>query len=225
MCLTMRSLMMLVPMLIAQATALTSMNYDGNLVLPSSGTVLNLAVTASNITYNVTANDTIHTIANKYGVGACDLARLNTLRIPARATFPDDYSCFSTNNTNATSDCIYGGPHVYTILPGDTIQKIANERFNITTESILSFGAQTGYIAALNPGIYDVLQTGETVKIHTCANTACTMTDFTFTYGTLQNFATAYNVTVGQLMSLNLAYMHTDYIAPLGVLYDCSILE
>ncbi|PYI34564.1 hypothetical protein BP00DRAFT_443605 [Aspergillus indologenus CBS 114.80] len=210
------------------------MNYD---VLPSSGTVLNLDVAASNIIYNVTVNDTIHTIAKKYDVGACDLARLNvladpnflyvneTLRIPARATFLDDYSCFSTNNTNTTADCIYGGPHVYTILPGDTIQKIANERFNITTESILSFGAQTGYIAALNPGIYDVLQTGETVKIPTCANTACTMTDFTFTYGTLQDFATAYNVTVGQLMSLNLGYNHTDYIAPLGVVYDCSILE
>ncbi|PYI24218.1 hypothetical protein BO99DRAFT_439523 [Aspergillus violaceofuscus CBS 115571] len=176
-------------------------------------------------------------VANKYNVGACDLARLNvladpnflyvneTLRIPARATFPNDYSCFSTNNTNTTADCIYGGPHVYTILPGDTIQKIANERFNITTESILSFGAQPGYIAALNPGIYDLLQTGETVKIPTCANTACTMTDFTFTYGTLQDFAAAYNVTVGQLMSLNLGYNHTDYIAPLGVLYDCSILE
>lgn len=113
---------------------------------------------------------------------------------------------------------------MYTILPGDTIQKIANERFNISTESILSFGAQTGYIAALNPGIYDVLQTGETVKIPTCANSACTMADFRFTYGTTQDFATEYNVTVGQIMSLNLAYNHTDYIAPLGVVYDCTIL-
>lgn len=182
-------------------------------------------------------NDTIHTKAAKYNVGACDLARLNvladpnflyaneTLRIPARATFPDDYSCFSTNNTDATATCIYGGPHVYTILPGDTIQKIANERYNITTDSILSFTAQTGYIAALNPGIYDVLETGQTVKIPSCDNSACTMADFTFTYGTLQDFATAYNVSVGQIMSLNLGYNHTDYIAPLGVVYDCTLLD
>lgn len=194
-------------------------------------------VSASNITYIVKSNDTIHTIAAKYNVGACDLARLNVLadpnflyvdeplRIPSRATFPDDYSCFSQNNTETTTTCIYGGPHVYTILPGDTIQKIANERFNITVESIMSFGAQTGYIAALNPGPYDVLQTGETVKIPACENTACTMTDYTFTYGTLQDFATAYNVTVGQLMSLNLAYNHTEAIAPLGVVYDCAVLD
>ncbi|GKZ77680.1 hypothetical protein CBS63078_389 [Aspergillus niger] len=211
-----------------------TVDYD---VLPSSGSVLNLDVAASNITYTVQANDTIHTIAAKYNVGACDLARLNvladpnflyaneTLRIPARATFPDDYSCFSTNNTDATATCIYGGPHVYTILPGDTIQKIANERYNITTDSILSFTAQTGYIAALNPGIYDVLETGQTVKIPSCDNSACTMADFTFTYGTLQDFATAYNVSVGQIMSLNLGYNHTDYIAPLGVVYDCTLLD
>ncbi|GKZ35746.1 hypothetical protein AbraIFM66950_006499 [Aspergillus brasiliensis] len=220
--------------IIGQSIALpTTVDYD---VLPSTGSVLNLDVAASNITYTVQSNDTIHSIAAQYNVGACDLARLNvladpnflytneTLRIPARATFPDDTSCFSTNNTDATATCIYGGPHVYTILPGDTIQKIANERFNITTESILSFSAQTGYIAALNPGIYDVLETGQTVKIPSCDNTACTMADFTFTYGTLQDFATAYNVSVGQLMALNLGYNHTDYIAPLGVVYDCVSL-
>ncbi|KAB8203457.1 hypothetical protein BDV34DRAFT_236431 [Aspergillus parasiticus] len=229
------NLILLVPTILGQAMALpATADYD---VLPSTGSVLNLDIAASNITYNVTGNDTIFTIAEKHGVGACDLARLNvladpnflyeneTLRIPERATFPDDYSCFSTNNTNATADCIYGGPHVYTILPGDTIQKIANERYNITTESILSFGAQTGYIAAVNPGIYDVLQTGETVKIPTCDNSACTMADFTFSYGTLQDFATVYNVSVGQIMSLNLGYNHTEDIAPLGVVYDCTILS
>ncbi|PYI00047.1 hypothetical protein BO71DRAFT_446007 [Aspergillus ellipticus CBS 707.79] len=212
----------------------STVDYD---TLPSTGSVINLDVTASNTTYIVQANDTIHSIASQYNVGACDLARLNVLadpnflyadeplRIPARATFPDDTSCFSTNNTGATATCIYGGPHVYTILPGATIQKIANERYNITAESILNTTAQTGYIAALNPGIYDVLETGETVKIPVCDNTACTMTEFAFTYGTLQDFATEYGITVGQIMSLNLGYNHTELVAPLGVLYDCAVLE
>lgn len=194
-------------------------------------------ITASNITHTVQANDTIATVAAHYGVGECDLARLNllsdpgfiyageVLRIPARATFPDDYSCFSANNTQTKNTCIYGGPHVYTIQPGDTIQKIANERFNITVESIMSLGAQTWYIAALHPGPYEVLQTGETVKIPVCENTECTMTDFTLTYGTLQDFATAYKVTVGQIMELNPGYNHSETITPLGILYDCKVLS
>jgi LysM domain len=110
-------------------------------------------------------------------------------------------------------------------MPGDTIQKIANERFNITVDSIMSFVAQTSYIAALRLGPYDALQTGKTVNIPVCSNTACTMTDFTFTYGTLQDFATEYNVFVGQLMSLNLGYNHTEAIAPLGVVVDCDVVD
>lgn len=104
---------------------------------------------------------------------------------------------------------------MYTILPGDTFQKIANMRSNITAESILNQTAQTGYISALNPGIYDVLQAGETVKISMCESTACTMTDFTFSYGTLQDFANLYHATVGQIMSLNLGYNHTEILSVL----------
>ncbi|CAK7236637.1 hypothetical protein SCUCBS95973_009675 [Sporothrix curviconia] len=208
--------------------------YEYN-VLPTIPNIINLNVTIGD-TYTVVEGDTVASIASKYGVGLCDVARLNVLadpefiypgeilNIPASATFPDDTSCLTPNNTDTTNTCIYGGPHVYTILPGDTIQKIANKWFNITTESILSFGAQTGYIQALNPGIYDVLDTGATVKIPACSNTACTMTDYTFSYGTLQDFAAQYNVTVGQIMSLNLGYNHTEAIAPLGVVYNCAEL-
>ncbi|OOF90666.1 carbohydrate-binding module family 50 protein [Aspergillus carbonarius ITEM 5010] len=220
--------------LVIQAAALPStVSYD---TLPTTGSILNLAIPASNITHTVQPNETIFTIAHKYSIGACDLARLNVLadpnfiyvdeplRIPSHPTLPSDTSCFSPNNTLTTNTCIPGGPHVYTILPGDTIQKIANERFNITAESILNQIAQTGYIAALNPGIYDVLETGETVKIPVCEDTVCTMTDFTFTYGTLQDFATQYGVIVGQIMALNLGYNHTEEVAPLGVLYDCQVV-
>lgn len=194
-------------------------------------------ITASNITYTVLANDTIATVAAHYGVGECDLARLNllsdpsfiyageVLRIPSRATFPDDYSCFSANNTHTKNACIYGGPHVYIIQPGDTIQKIANEHFGITVESIMSYGAQTEYITQRHLGPYDSLQTGETVRIPVCENTTCTITDFTLTFGTLQDFATEYKVTVGQIMGLNPGYNHSEAIAQLGVLYDCTVLS
>ncbi|KAJ5614759.1 hypothetical protein N7528_008413 [Penicillium herquei] len=220
--------------LISQAIPVTaSPLYD---VLPSTGTVLNLDIALSNATYTVKGNETIFDVAKKFGVGACDLARVNVLAdpnfiyaneslvLPARATFPDDYSCFSQNNTQATNDCVFAGPHVYTIMPGDTVQKIANERYNITVESVLNQSAQTGYIAALNPGPYDVLQTGETIKIPVCDNSICTTSVFTFSYGTLQDFATYYNTTVGQIMALNLGYNHTSGAVPLGVFYDCEIV-
>ncbi|KAJ5947655.1 hypothetical protein N7466_000670 [Penicillium verhagenii] len=220
---------------LARLSAALPATVDYN-VPSEAGSVLNLNVALRNSTYTVKANDTIHTIAKKYGVGACDVARVNVLAdpnylyvdepllIPKIATFPDDTSCFSTNNTEATATCIYGGPHVYTILPGDTIQKIANERYNITVESIMDNSPQTGYIAALAPGPHDVLEAGETVKIPICDNTACTFTQFTFDYGTLQDYATIYNITVGQIMALNLGYNHTDASGvPLVVLADCEI--
>ncbi|KAJ5649631.1 uncharacterized protein N7484_003354 [Penicillium longicatenatum] len=148
--------------LIALARMSTALPATIEYNVPSeAGSVLNLNVALRNGTYTVKANDTIYTIATKHGVGACDIARVNVLAdpnylytnesllIPQIATFPDDTSCFSTNNTETTATCIYGGPHVYTILPGDTIQKIANERYNITVESIMNNSPQTGYIAAL----------------------------------------------------------------------------
>lgn len=113
----------------------------------------------------------------------------------------------------------------YIIQPGDTIQNIANEHFDITVESIMSYGAQTEYIAERHLGPYDSLQTGETVRIPVCENTACTITDFTLTYGTLLDFATEYKVTVGQIMGLNPGYNHSEAIAQLGVLYDCTVLS
>lgn len=206
-------------------------------VLSISPNVINLNVTISNTTHIVTANETIFDIAKQYSVGACDIARLNVLEdpliiyekevfnIPAIPTFPDDDSCFQINNTNTNNTCVYGGPHVYTIQPGDTLQKIANVRFNLTMDSITSFSAQTGYLKALNPGPYDELESGQSVKIPVCENTACTMSDFTFSYGTLQDFANFYNITPGQIMALNPGYNHTEAIAPLSVLYDCQLLS
>ncbi|PSR80926.1 hypothetical protein BD289DRAFT_484654 [Coniella lustricola] len=146
-------------------------------VLDSAANVLNLNIEVSNMTHTVTANDIIYTIAEQYGAGACDVARLNVLAdpeyiyadevlsIPLLPTFPHGSSCFQVNNTAAQRTCIMAGPHIYTIMPGDTIQKIANRRFNIATDSVLNQTAQTGYIARLNPGIYDVLDAGDTVKI------------------------------------------------------------
>jgi hypothetical protein len=87
-----------------------------------------LNITASNITHTIQANHTITTVAAHYGPGECDLARLNLLsdpgfiyagemlRILVRATFPDDYSYFSANNTQTKNTCIYGGPREQSVV-------------------------------------------------------------------------------------------------------------
>ncbi|CAK7229785.1 hypothetical protein SCUCBS95973_007345 [Sporothrix curviconia] len=205
--------------------------------LPTSASIINLNVSASGETYTVQSGDTLAAIADQYGVGVCDIARLNILsdarsiypgeelRVPAQATFPYDTSCITPNNTETTNTCIYGGPHTYTTQEGDTLQKIANVNFNITIESIVNQTSQTPYIkdAAENP--YAILEAGQNVKIPVCDNSACTMSQFSLSYGTLQDFAATYSVTVGQLIAVNTGYNHSAGGAPvLAMLHDCTIV-
>ncbi|CAK7203124.1 hypothetical protein SEUCBS139899_005853 [Sporothrix eucalyptigena] len=204
--------------------------------LSSAANVINLNISASGETYIVESDDTVASIAGKYGFGVCDLARLNILsdprsiypgeelRIPTAATFPYDTSCIAPNNTDTTSTCIYGGPHTYTTQEGDTLQKIANINFGITIESVTNQTAQTPYIldAAATP--FKVLEAGQNVKIPVCANSSCTMSQFTLSYGTLQDFASMYSVTVGQLIAINTGYNHSEDVASLAMLHDCAIV-
>ncbi|KAJ5546877.1 hypothetical protein N7494_004462 [Penicillium frequentans] len=170
----------------------------------------------------VEEGDTVWKLAQTYHFGVCDLARMNGLAdpdfiypgekflIPAVAAHPDDYSCLDQNNTETTNTCVVGGPHVYTTMPGDTPQKIANVRYNITTDSILSYGAQTAYIVDLNPGPYTELESGQLVKIPLCENTECILRTFNFHYGTFVDVARQFGVTTGQIMSLNQGFNHSD---------------
>jgi LysM repeat protein len=164
----------------------------------------------------------VTSLAKKFNVGVCDLARLNGLMnpdfiytgepmiIPSEAYLPDDYSCLNVNDTTTTAKCIYGGPHVYTTLPGDTIQKIANERYGITVDSILNYTPQTAYIDNTKPGSYDLLQAGQTVKIPLCADSQCVIETFGFWYGTGPDLARIMSTTVGQIMALNPGFNHSD---------------
>ena len=179
-------------------------------------------------------------LAAKFNVGVCDLARLNGLMnpdfiytgeemiIPAEPYLPDDYSCLNVNDTNTTADCIYGGPHVYTTMPGDTIQKIANERYGITVESILNYSPQTAYIAVNAPGPYTVLESGQTVKIPLCSDSRCVIETFGFWYGTGPDLASTYSTTVGQIMALNAGFNHSDGGAAPGAALtlpvNCTVL-
>lgn len=134
-------------------------------------------------TIYIEEGDTVWDLAATYRMGVCDLARMNGLAdpdfiypgekflIPATAAHPDDCSCLDVNNTETTNTCIVGPPHVYTTMPGDTIQKIANVRYNITVDSILSYSAQTAYIVDLQPGPYTPLVSGQSVKIPLCPET------------------------------------------------------
>ena len=103
-----------------------------------------------------------------------------------------------------------GGPHVYTTMPGDTPQKIANVRYNITTESLLSYSAQTAYMVDTNPGPYTELEPNQLVKIPMCENTECILKTFNFHYGTFVDVAREFGVQPGQIMSLNQGYNHSD---------------
>ncbi|KAJ5709018.1 hypothetical protein N7493_010352 [Penicillium malachiteum] len=173
-------------------------------------------------TIYVKEGDTVWDLAATYRVGVCDLARMNGLAdpdfiypgekflIPAESAHPDDFSCLDQNNTETTNTCVIGGPHVYTTMPGDTIQKIANVRYNITVDSILSYAAQTAYIVDLNPGPYTELEMSQLVKIPLCENTECILRTFNFHYGTFVDVAREFGVTTGQIMSLNQGFNHSD---------------
>lgn len=184
--------------------------------------------------------DTIWDLAGTFNVGVCDLARANflinpdfiypgePLLIPNEPILPDDLSCLNNNDTTTTTECIFGGPHVYTIMPGDTIQKIANERYGITVDTIINYTPQTAYIQDHKPGPYDELWAGFTVKIPLCADSQCIIRTKSIWYGTGQDVATAFGSTVGQIMALNPGYNHSDGGAGSGpaltVPMDCKEL-
>lgn len=149
--------------------------------------------------------------------------------IPATPAHPDDFSCLDVNNTDTTNTCIVGPPHVYTTMPGDTIQKIANVRYNITVDSIMSYSAQTAYIVDLQPGPYTPLETGQSVKIPLCENTECILRTFDFHYGTFVDVARMFGVTTGQIMSLNEGFNHSDggaaANAAVAVVTNCTYMD
>ena len=222
------------PSLVMAALALVGSSFatlhgslsQGSACNPSS---LNTTIGA----YIVGENDTIFTIAQTVDRGVCDIARYNRmadaviitvgeeLLIPPQVCDPDNSSCLLTPS-NATMDCVIGGPHNYVTFPNDTITSIALNKFNITVASLFntSLGVAT---------VDTVLDEGKTLKIPQCSPSQCIFQPFEFTYGVYKDLAPLYGTTVGQIMALNSQYNHSEGAVGTGAVItlpmNCTLLS
>ncbi|KAH8647169.1 hypothetical protein BX600DRAFT_518451 [Xylariales sp. PMI_506] len=167
------------------------------------------------------ANDTIFSIAAAVGRGVCDIARANrmadaellrpgfSLIIPAQTCYPDQDSCLLVAQ-NATMDCIYGGPHVYTAVEGDTLSTIALKKLNITVASLLSTGLPPHGGSSSNGSADAPLAPGTGVKVPQCSPSRCVVEPYRFTYGTYKDLAASFGTTVGQIFAFNPTYGQSD---------------
>lgn len=159
--------------------------------------------------YTVQSKDDLESIAEKYAVGACDLAKANNIANPdfiltgANITIPagictaDTTSCVKYPSYPATANCSTGGPNSYLVRSGDTFNNIAKD-FNVTASSL----------QAANPGIenIDVIYPDQLLNITVCPNTQCTVATYTVVSGDVfVDLAPAYGSTVGQILASNQA--------------------
>ncbi|KAJ5104551.1 hypothetical protein NUU61_001898 [Penicillium alfredii] len=99
-------------------------------------------------TYTTNSNHTIFSIARKFHSGACDIARTNriidvehlyagfTLQIPREVCIPDHSNSCLLIKQNATATCLKGGPHDYRTIAGDTVERMALYKLNVTLDTV-----------------------------------------------------------------------------------------
>ncbi|KAI9930083.1 hypothetical protein ASPWEDRAFT_101265 [Aspergillus wentii DTO 134E9] len=174
-------------------------------------------------TYAVGANETIFSVAAKVNRGACDIARANAmadaelvyeseeLYIPAQVCNPDNSTCLLTPQ-NATRDCIFGGLHTYSTFKGDTIAKIALNKFNITVESLWSLSGKMSHVSSPD----DELEEGLSLKLPQCDPSTCSFKPYDFSYGTYKDLAEKYGTTPGQIFALNPSFNHSSGVPEAG---------
>lgn len=203
-------------------------------------TVCGLAVTQSTTpppgltysgTYTVQANDTLASIAAAVHRGVCTIARANrmadvelmprlgsTLLVPANDTNINDTSCLLKETTTPLL-CIYGGPHVYTVVAGDTLAKVA-QKLNLDVAALANSTGPPGpppsststsisTSTLTSPSSVNTsapLDPGRGLKIPQCSPSACRVQPYRFAYGTYVDLAAAYNTTVGQILAFNPTY-------------------
>ncbi|CAI7614170.1 unnamed protein product [Penicillium palitans] len=131
-------------------------------------------------TYTTTSEDTIFTVCN-----------------------PDSTTCLLVKQ-NATATCLKGGPHDYRTIAGDTIEKIALYKLNMTVESVY----ENGKMAVSS--IHEELPANTFLKIPQCVPSVCHVTPFHFTYGVYKDLAEKFDTTVGQIMAFNGGYNYSD---------------
>lgn len=168
----------------------------------------------SSFNYTFTANDTMPAVASRFNRGICEIARLNRmadpllvyegeeLTIPAQVCNPDNDSCL-LRDLNPTLGCIFGGVHVYQSQLGDTIRKIATEKFNVTIEAV------TGSLSITstgNVGVDEILPVNSEIKLPLCLHTQCIFQPYQLVSGTFVDLAKKFGVTYGQISALNYAY-------------------
>jgi LysM repeat protein len=183
----------------------------------SQGSCDSSSLNSTSFVYTTTSEDTIFSIAKKFDRGACDIARANrmidaehlfegfTLLIPGQVCNPDSNTCLLTRQ-HATATCVKGGPHDYKTIAGDTIEKIALYKLNVTVETVFSEASQAGISSTA-----EEIPAGTFIKIRQCVPSACTVTPFHFTYGVYKDLAERFGTTVGQIMSFNGAYNYSDH--------------
>ncbi|KAF2771938.1 hypothetical protein EJ03DRAFT_288873 [Teratosphaeria nubilosa] len=181
----------------------------------SSATCDSSTLNTTTYLYPITeTGTTIFEVANATGRGVCNIARHNlmvdaeipfnagqTIYIPPEVCDKDDTSCLLVKQ-NPTAECIYGGPRLYYTVLGDTYERIALYRLNITVESLMgTMGNGTSPT--------DVLQPKQFLKVPLCDPSQCVMQPFTFTYGVFKDLAEEYGTTPGQIQMLSPTYNYS----------------
>lgn len=174
------------------------------------------SLNTTSFVYTTTSDDTIFSIAKKFDRGACDIARANrmidaehlyadfTLKIPAQVCNPDSTTCLLTKQ-NATATCVKGGPHDYRTIAGDTVEKIALYKLNVTVDTI--WAQAKGMISSTT----EIIPANSWIKIPQCMPSVCSVTPFHFTYGVYKDLAEKFDTTVGQIMAFNGGYNYSDH--------------
>lgn len=175
------------------------------------------SLNSTSFVYTTTSEDTIFSIAKKFHRGACDIARANrmidaehffarfTLLIPGQVCNPDSSICLLTR-PNATARCVNGGPYDYQTIAGDTIEKIALYKLNVTVETVFSEASRAGILSTT-----EEIHAGTFIKIRQCVPSACTVTPFHLTYRVCKDLAEHFGTTVGRIMSFNGAYNYSNH--------------
>jgi hypothetical protein len=172
---------------------------------------------ATEYLYPITvAGTTIFDVAKATDRGVCDIARINimadveivpnvgqSILIPPQVCEPDNESCILPWNNETTNECVMGGPRLYYTVNGDTYERIALKRLNITVESLM--GNSMG-----NQSASDALEPGQYVKVPLCSPSQCVIQPYTFTYGVYKDLAEEYGTTVGQIMMLSPTYNYSS---------------
>ncbi|KAF2248350.1 hypothetical protein BU26DRAFT_520047 [Trematosphaeria pertusa] len=182
---------------------------------------------------------TIFDVAAATGRGVCDIARFNmmadvaippnigqVIAIPPQTCTPDNTTCILPR-LNPTRNCIFGGPRLYYTVKGDTYERIALYRLNITLESLMPAAAP----GEASTDATAPLPVGQFVKVPQCSPSQCVIQPVTFEYGVYKDLAEKYGSTVGQIMMLSPTYNYSEALVlnrtrpSIDVAINCTALS